>query len=124
MSIGKRVRIHLRQAILVGCGDQARYSKVLVGEEQITPLKRGSDIFMSVNVIGFVLSYQGHNLTAPIEMLLSTNNILAIEYMEVERHSEPIMWCKVRRAEEPFHPPHHYHGRQGQAVHCPGWEPD
>lgn len=119
------VRVHLKQAILVGYGEEeARYAKVLIGEEQVTPTRaHHNDIFILVTVIGYVRGYQGHNLAEPTKMLLSTSNILSIEYAKIEPtryfsgkiDNVRIYLCGLYRA----HAPHTYRGT-GPMVDCPG----
>lgn len=80
------VRIHLQQAILVGYGKEARYAKVLLGRySPSTNARYAGEPFLSVDIIGFVREYQGHNLEAPTHMLLPIRNVLSIEDAKVER---------------------------------------
>lgn len=79
------VRIHLKQAILVGHGKEARYAKVLVGEQEAL-LDEGypNQTIVVATVIGYVWGYKGFNLEAPTRMRLAHSNILAIEDAKVE----------------------------------------
>lgn len=89
------VRIHLKQAILVGSGEEARYAKVLVGKrEPMTVADEGylNKTIMTVMVIGYVWGYKGHTLEEPTRMRLASSNILAIEDVKVE-----LAHCEKRR---------------------------
>ena len=85
----KLIRVHLRQAVLVVYGTEARYAKVLCGQHDPVMTERWGGVpFMSMIVIGYIHSYTGVNLATPTRMLLATNNILVIEDAKVE-HAKP-----------------------------------
>ncbi len=80
------VRVHLREAVLVGYGREARYAKVLCGKHEPMVDARYSGVpFLSMVVIGYVRNYQGVNLAEPTRALLAVSNILSIEDAKVER---------------------------------------
>ena len=86
----EKVRIHLKQAILVGYGDEAKYVKVLVGERDTTLYGQTQARTRSRStpfvIFGFVRGYQGFTLAGgPIRMWVEDDNILAIEEARVEQ---------------------------------------
>ena len=94
--MSKQVRIHLKQAILVGIGNHQRYAKVLVGEhEPGTDIRHGVTTFQTFVVCGYVFSYKYHKLPAPAITYLADTNILA-----VEDHTEPTAEYTERNAHE------------------------
>ncbi len=127
------VRVHLKQAILVGYGDEAKYAKVLVGERDRTlhgqtqaGTRSRSTPFI---VIGFVRGYRGVNLAGgPIRMWVEDDNILAIEEAKVEQMTQTrppasgdaaFRWCSKKNA----HPPHTWQYDGGSPdSDCPGVE--
>ncbi len=122
------VRVHLKQAILIGYGKEARYSKVLLGERQQVEV-HDTVQFQSFVIIGFVHGYQGYNLAQPTRIAVADKNILAIEDAKIEPgggrmrppapHVAVHPWCSL---EHP-HPPHTWFYGRGPDIHCPG-QPD
>lgn len=119
------VRVHLKQAILVGYGEKARYTKVLIGEHEVIATDYHGQTFMTVVVIGYVHGYQGYSLDEPTRMGLATGNILCIEDAKVEHED-----CRRAHAEIETvycsqvypHAPHHWQ-KKPRTVHCPGAVP-
>ena len=79
------VRIHLRQALLLGQGKGAKYAHTLIGE-RLPPLgeQYGGTGFVAVNVFGFVRGGVDGHLEHPARHLLAANNILSIEDVKIE----------------------------------------
>ncbi len=78
------VRVHLRQALLLSHGKEARYAHTLVGERK-QPLgeQYGGTNFVAVNVHGFLRGGVRVTLERPTLHLLASNNILSIEDLKM-----------------------------------------
>jgi hypothetical protein len=81
----KALRVHLKQAILVGYGEEARYAKVLIGRRDATAdYIHHATVFQSFIIIGFVHGYRDHNVAQPTQMYLADDNILCIEDCKID----------------------------------------
>lgn len=126
--MNQKVRVHLKQAVLVGRGPTARYSKVLIGErdppgDEIYP--PNNDRLHAFLITGFMHGYQGRTFVPQTRHRLAASNILSIEDIEDEPASSAkvpdTVWCSVSRVPGSVHAPHHYHGVDGRILRCPGW---
>ncbi len=135
MSDHTHVRVHLRQVIMVGDGNQARYAKVLTGIRQPLFNQRLSngEALVAVDVYGCVTGGTNSFRVTPVEPhthLLAASNILSIEDMALapNQHFEdcppsvPQPW-QARRMQTAVcgHPePHAAHQYHRSVAHCPG----
>ena len=117
--MSEKIRVHLKQAILVGPDDEARYSKVLIAErESLVDYRRPDITYQAFTVSGYVWGYRRHELPRPTRIWLSDRNILAIDNLEAEpRVSQPI---KIKACASSWpHVPHTFRD-VGPVTNCPG----
>lgn len=125
-----KVRIHLENAILVGCGDEAKYAKVLIGERSATPYaQKHARLSTEFLIFGFVRGYREITLEQPTKMLLADYNILAIaEVRVVEKMRPPAPmdaiwpWCANKHPHSAH--PWTYSGSPTDSIDCPGVSKD
>ena len=92
------VRIHLRQNILVGHGQTARYAKVITGIRKLGHDERlgSGEQLLAITVNGFVTGSINNfhiEVVEPHAMLLAGNNILSIEDMAPEQEQPTAYRC-------------------------------
>ena len=88
------VRIHLRQNIMVGHGNESRYAKVLTGIRQhgLDERLSNGEQLLAFTVNGYVTGGINNfhiQVVKPHKMLLAGNNILSIEDMAIEEQEHP-----------------------------------
>lgn len=128
------VRIHLKQAILIGDGDEARYAKVLVGKRDPSSdlVSHRVVVFHAFMISGFVRGYRDATLSIPTLHRLADSNILSVEDVTVDTCCDvgpphAPNWLHARRriklcSQENVHPPHTWQYTGSLVINCPGVE--
>ncbi len=116
-----KVRIHLKQAILVGYGHEAKYAKVLVGERELRPITpHHGTVYQSFVIRSFVQNYRESRLIQHPRILLANSNILAIEDMEIENEPWQARRCQTKTCAKPYAHAAHTFRNAGPVIQCPG----
>ena len=129
------IRVHLRQNIMVGHGQEARYTKVITGIRQhgLDERLTSGEQLVAITVRGYVTGGINNFHVEPVEPhvhLLTSSNILSIEDMVLARdaHCEA---CPPRETEcrqiktqpctmREYHAAHEYHDPRAM-ISCPGF---